>query len=228
MAMADFPGEKKKQAWEEIWEQGAGFHKVRVDDRLKRYIHDLTGGKADASVLVTWCGKSLDVPWLCSKGYNTVGVELSEDGVKQLFQENNIPCTSSKECDFMIYKATDRMLKVFVGNFYKLTPDIAGTYECIWDINALGAAEPKDREAYQSVLVSLLKPGGHVLLSNYEFNDQGRDRAPYSLSTKQIKDLFGETFDVKFLENPDEYVEYFMKKYKADWVKHNIHLLTLK
>ena len=227
MAMADFPGENKKQAWEEIWEQGRpGFHMVRVDDRLKRYILDLTGGKADASVLVTWCGKSLDVPWLCSKGYNTVGVELSEVGVKQLFQENNIPYTSSKECGFMLYKATDRMLKVFVGNFYKLTPDIAGTYECIWDINALGAAEPKDRKAYQSVLVSLLKPGGRVLLSNYELNDQGHDQAPYSLSTKQIKDLFGEAFDVKFLENPDEHVEYFMKKY--DWFKHNIHLLTLK
>ena len=94
--------------------------------------------------------------------------------------------------------------------FYKLTPDLAGTYECIWDKNALGAAEPKDREAYQSVLVSLLKPGGCVLLSNFEFNDQGRDRAPYSLSTEQMKDLFDENFDVKFLKNPEEIVKTFM------------------
>ena len=111
--MADFPGGKR----EEIWEQGrVKFHKVSVDDRLKRYINDLTGGKADVPVLVTWCGKSLDVPWLCSKGYNTVGVELTEVGVKQLFQENNIPIHFIKGVRLHDYKATDRM---FVCNFYR-------------------------------------------------------------------------------------------------------------
>ena len=227
--MADFPGEKKREVWEKRWEQGrTGFHSNKVDDRLKKYIHDVTGDRADASVLVTWCGKSLDVPWLCSKGYNTVGVELSEIGVRELFVESNIPYTSSKECDFVAYKASDRSLKVFAGNFYKLTPDIAGIYECIWDKNALGAAEPKDRVAYQSVLVSLLQPGGRVLLSNFEFNDQGRDRAPYSVSPKQINDLFDENFDVKFLENPEENVKIFMNTFKVEWAKQNIHLLTLK
>ena len=32
-------------------------------------VDDVTGDRADASVLVTWCGKSMDVLWLCSKGY---------------------------------------------------------------------------------------------------------------------------------------------------------------
>ena len=228
--MASSAGESKRKVWKEKWEQGVtGFHRSKVDATLKKYIDDLTRGKADASVLVTWCGKSLDVPWLCSKGYTTVGVEISETGVKQLFEENDIPHTTSSEGqEFVVYKATNRNLKVFVGNFYKLTPEIAGTYDCIWDHNALGAAEPAEREAYRSVLVSLLKPGGRVLLSNYEFDAQGRDRAPYSLSTEEIKDLFGFWFDVEFLENPDEFVEYFKNKFNVDWAQQNIHLLTLK
>ena len=223
-------GESKRKAWEEKWEQGlTGFHKSKVDATLKKYIDDLARGKGDASVLVTWCGKSLDVPWLCSEGYTTVGVEISETGVKQLFEENDIPHTTSSEGqEFVVYKGTNRNLKVFVGNFYKLTPEIAGTYDCIWDHNALGAAEPAEREAYRSVLVSLLKQGGRVLLSNYEFDAQGRDRAPYSLSTEEIKDLFGSLFDVEFLENPDEFVEYFKNKFNVDWARQNVHLLTLK
>jgi len=228
--MASSAGETKRRVWEEKWEQGmTGFHKSKVDARLKKYIEDLTGGKVDASILVTWCGKSLDVPWLCSEGYSTVGVELSEIGVKQLFEENKISySTSSEGQDFVVYKATEENLKVFVGNFYKLTPEIAGTYDCVWDNNALGAAEPADREAYRKVLVSLLKPSGRVLLSNYEFDTRGRDCAPYSLSTEEIKDLFGSWFDVKFLEYPDELVEYFKTKFNVDWVRHNVHLLTLK
>ena len=228
--MTSLAGERKKKEWEDNWEQDRTvFHKNKVDARLKKYIDDLTRGKGDASVLVTWCGKSLDVPWLCSEGYTTVGVELSETGVKQLFEENDIPHTTSSEGqEFVVYKATNRNLKVFVGNFYKLTPEIAGTYDCVWDHNALGAAEPAEREAYRSVLVSLLKPGGRVLLSNYEFDAHGRDCAPYSLSTEEIKDMFGSWFDVKFLEYPDEFVEFFKSEVNVDWVRHSVHLLTLK
>ena len=44
---------------------------------------------------------------------------------------------------------------------------------------------------------------GRVLLSDYEFENEGRTDAPYFLSTKQIEDLFWAWCDVKFLENPD-------------------------
>ncbi len=224
-----FPGDNKRKVWLEKWEQGAtGFHREKVDARLKKHIHKLTGSNSDASVLVTWCGKSLDLPWLCAQGYNSVGVELSEIAVKQLFENDSIPYVTSEEQKFITYTATDRKLKVFVGNFYCLTPEIAGKFDSVWDINALGAAEPKDREAYRSVLISLLKPGGRILLSNYEYNDEGRNKAPYSLSIKQIKYLFGDFFDVQFLENPEEFVDYFKSKFKVDWVKHNVHFLTLK
>jgi len=224
-----FPGDNKKQVWLEKWEQGAtGFHRQKVDARLIKYINDLTGGNSGASVLVTWCGKSLDLPWLCAQGYGAVGVELSEIAAKQLFENDSIPYATAKEHEFITYTATDRKLKVFVGNYYCLTPEIAGKFDSIWDINALGAAEPKEREAYRAVLISLLKPGGRILLSNYEYNDEGRNQAPYSLSNKLIQDLFGDLFDVQFLENPEEFVEYFKSKFKVDWVKHNVHLLTLK
>ena len=52
--------------------------------------------------------------------------------------------------------------------------------------------------------------------------------APFSLSTEEIKDLFGSWFDVKFLEYPDEFVEFFKSEVNVDWVRHNVHLLTLK
>ena len=55
------------------------------------------GGRSGASVLVTMCGKTVDIPWLCEKGHSVTGVELSPVAVQQLFQENSIPYTVSGE-----------------------------------------------------------------------------------------------------------------------------------
>ena len=55
------------------------------------------GGQSGASVLVTMCGKTVDIPWLCEKGHSVTGVELSPTAVQQLFQENSIPYTVSGE-----------------------------------------------------------------------------------------------------------------------------------
>lgn len=222
-------GERTKDVWEKRWEAGTtSWHRLKVDARLQKYLKELTKGEAGVSILVPWCGKSLDVPWLCQEGYNVVGVELSEIAGKQMFEENAIPYTVSKQGEFVVYQANDRKLKFFAGNFYKFTPNMAGTFEAIWDCNAFGAAEPEDREAYQRVIVSLLKPKGQVLLANWEYGDQKRNNAPYSLCQETLKELFQEKFEVRFLENPEEFVSQFMKKFDVDWAKHQIHMFYLK
>ena len=64
----------------------------------------MLGGGSERSVLVTMCGKSVDLLWLCSRGHSvtgvelsSIGVELSSIGVEQLFQENSIPHTVEGE-----------------------------------------------------------------------------------------------------------------------------------
>lgn len=51
------------------------------------------GHDGGLSILVTMCGKSLDLLWLCSRGHSVTGVELSSVAVDQLFKENTIPYT---------------------------------------------------------------------------------------------------------------------------------------
>ena len=58
---------------------------------IQKNLHLLTSGRTKISILVTLCGKSLDLLWLCEQGHDVVGVELSEIAVKQLFEENGIP-----------------------------------------------------------------------------------------------------------------------------------------
>ncbi len=227
--MALLPGQESKQYWEGKWDRGEiGWHRDKVDERLKKYLRDLTGGRAGVRILVTWCGKSVDIPWLCSEGFDVTGVELSELAVKQMFEESGMSHSVTTHGDFLLYKATEMSLNVYVGNFYKLAPEVAGTFEAVWDHHALGASEPKDRLVYKSVLLSLLNPSGRILLSNFEYGEQKRDQAPFSISKEMIKQLFEDKFDIKFLENAAEFTDLAKSIFSFDWVNHHIHLLSLK
>ena len=222
-------GEGVRGIWERRWEEGTtSWHREKVSDVLSKYLKDLTENETGVSILVTWCGKSVDLPWLCQEGYNVVGVELSVIAAKQMFEENGIPYTVTRKGEFVVYQASDRKLKIFSGNFYKFSPEIAGTFEAVWDNNAFGAAEPEDRDAYQEVLLSLLKPNGRVLLTCFEYGDQQRMQAPFSIPPAQLKDVFQDNFDVQFLEYLEEFIPFILIKFKFDWAKNPVHLLCLK
>ena len=49
-------------------------------------------------MLVTMCGKTVDLEWLCSRGHSVTGVELSPLAVEQYFKENSIPHTVTGVC----------------------------------------------------------------------------------------------------------------------------------
>ena len=227
--MAESQTEVEK--WKAQWKATGGkvpWQKSEVDSYLKVHIKDLTRGKPEASVLVTWCGKCLDIPWLSNEGYGTVGVELSEVGVFQMFEENDIPYSVTKEGGFSIYEAGDRKMKVYLGDYYELTPELVGTFEGVWDNDAFGAVAVADREKYISVLLSLLAPNGRILLGNWEYGEVVRNSAPFSLSSGLVKELFGEKFDVQFLGKCGKYSKIFCGQFGADWAYRNIHLLSRK
>lgn len=221
--------EEVQKAWIQKWEDNTtSWHRSAVDPNLQHYLKDLTRGEPSVSMLVPWCGKSVDLPWLCEQGYSVVGAELSEIGVKSMFEENNIPYTVSQEGPFSVYQAKEKNLKCLAGDFYKITPELVGMFEAIWDINAFGAAEVKDRSKYISVLESVLKPRGRVLLCNWQYGKVERDRAPFSLSSSLVKELYQDKFDVQFLTESDLYAAQFVKKFDVEWAHQNLHFLTKK
>ena len=216
--------------WFELWEKGTlGWHRDKVDALLQKYLKQLCGSKEESiSILVTLCGKSLDLPWLADQGHNVVGCELSELAGKQLFEENNIPVSVSTTDDFKVFSATDKKLKLFIGDFFKITASLTGKVDAIWDHNAFGAINPDDRLRYVEILSSLLVPGGRILLSNFEYDQSKRNMAPYSLNSEQIKEYFGEKFEVELLERIDYNDSFFTRKFNLDWGYRPIHLLTLR
>ena len=221
------PGTQTTEGWNERWKGGTtGWHKSEVDKYLKKHLNRLTEGKP-SSILVSWCGKSLDLLWLCEQGHTVVGVELSEVGVIQLFKENGVPHSVTEKDGFKVYTATDRNLKVYSGSMFDFTPQIAGCmFDAIWDQHALGAVNPSERGKHIAVLQNILKPHGHILLSHYEYDPSEHDGPPFSLSPSQILALFKDNFEVELVEHVDMTGTVVANKFNLTWAKRPIHLLS--
>ena len=222
--------ETSRERWLTSWENGTlGWHRDKVDSILQKYLKKLTGDKEHISILVTFCGKTLDMPWLADQGHDVVGCELSELAGKQLFEENGIPYSvTDVNDDFKVFSATEKKLKFYAGDFYKVNSSLIGPFDVIWDHNAFGAVSPNDRSRYVEILTSLLVPHGKILLSNWEYDQSKRDIAPYSLNTTQITGFFGSSYEVELLEKLDDKDSVFTKKFNLDWAYNPIHLLTLR
>lgn len=216
--------------WKGKWDKGTTpWQRDSVDAYLQQYIKLLTGEKPNASILVTLCGKSLDLPWLCDQGYKVTGVEISELAVKQLFEENGIPYSIGAKESFKVFSATDhRNLTVYVGDFYAISPDLAGVFDAIWDHNALGAINPEDRTNYTAKLRSLLKADGNILLSNFEYNQAERPTCPFSVPNSLVKKLFQDHFDIELLEKDDNTGKMLATQFKLSWATRPIHFLKRK
>jgi len=67
--------------WQARWQdKRTGFNQPEVNPLLTKYLTALNL-PSGSRVFVPLCGKSIDMIWLASQGYDVVGVELVESAV---------------------------------------------------------------------------------------------------------------------------------------------------
>ena len=128
-----------------------------------------------------------------------------------------------------MYTATDRKLTVYCGDILKFLPNVAGQFDAIWDCNAIVAINIEDRQQYASLLVSLLKPSGQILMTTWIYEQSINRRAPFSMDLKVIHSLFEPLkFDTQEVENTDITGSYFCQIHNLPWAARLVLLLTKK
>ncbi len=180
-------------------------HGTEVDRYLQRHLDSLTAGKDNLSIFVTLCGNSPDLVWLCEKGYNIVGCEISVKAVEQLFENRvhggKIDYEVKEEGGTKIYSATDgKKLKVYVGDFFgALSPHMTGIFDCIWDSHGIISVPANLHSTYAEKVIKFLKPGGRMLFSTVDCEDTKGVTLP-TVSAARLMELFP-NFNVEILEN---------------------------
>lgn len=186
--------------WHDRWASNEiGFHKSEANPLLVKYLDELSLAKG-SRIFLPLCGKTLDIGWLLSCGYQVAGAELSAVAMKQLFAELGVMPTITKVGALDHYRA--RQLDIFVGDIFKVTPELLGLVDAIYDRAALVALPEAMRVRYAEHLMTLTGQAPQLLIS-FEYDQQAMEGPPFSVSEAEVRQHYGERYDITLLTSLD-------------------------
>lgn len=193
----------KHEFWHERWEKNEiGFHLDKVHPSLVRVVKE---GSLQGRVFVPLCGKTLDIGFLLEQGFEVVANELSVLAVDQLFAALQMtpdvsPWIQDGEKIGQCYRATG--LTVWVGDYFKLTPDELGRVDWVYDRAAVIALPDKMRADYVALMQRLV-PNGQKWVITLEYNQAEMSGPPFSVKQGELEELYGPLNRLSVFERQD-------------------------
>lgn len=186
--------------WLKRWRNNEiGFHQREANPLLTARFKNLRLQRG-ARVFVPLCGKTLDIPWLLSRGYRVAGVELSELAIEQLFAELGVRPHVSKIGELKRYSASD--IDIFVGDIFALSAEMLGPVDATYDRAALVALPEAMRECYAGHVAAITGQAPQFLLT-FEYDQSQMDGPPFSVTGTEVTRLYRDTYDVTLATSRD-------------------------
>jgi len=177
--------------WNKKWEKNEiGFHETEGSELLVKYFERIGAGRGNR-VFVPLCGKTRDIAWLLARGCRVVGAELSEIAVQQLFEELGVMPVVQEMGNLIRYSTEN--LEVFVGDVFKLTPDILGKVDTVYDRAALVALPGATRSLYASHLQEATKRSPQLLIT-FVYDQALKEGPPFSIGSEEVERLYGDAY----------------------------------
>jgi thiopurine S-methyltransferase len=187
--------------WYERWRTGQiGFHQPAVDRHLRRHWPEL-GLAENSRVFVPLCGKTLDLLWLREGGHSVAGVELSAVALESFCMEQGVLAKRRTLDHFDVYEAAQ--IQLYRGDFFKLAPELLGTFSAIYDRASLISWTPELRSAYVAHIAALSQPGTLTLLIVMEYPQAQMPGPPFSVSPEDIDRLYSGSHAIQPLSRQD-------------------------
>ncbi|XP_051927600.1 probable thiopurine S-methyltransferase [Hippocampus zosterae] len=189
--------------WEQRWEENQiSFHKPQVHEMLESHIDKVLAGRTGVRFFFPLCGKAVDMKWLADMGHSVVGVEIAEKAIQQFFMENNM--TYSEEAvpampGVKVFRNSEKNISVYNCDLYSVSSSVVGQFGAIWDRGSLVAINPRDREKYASLIMSLMAQDCKYLLSTLMYNPELYKGPPFVVPGEQVLGLFGKQCNVELL-----------------------------
>lgn len=189
-----------KDFWLERWEnRKIGFHQGHINPYLKKHWPGIDS-KAGNNVFVPLCGKSEDLIWLASKGYEVTGVEFSQIAVEEFFQKQSLAYDVTISGNLKLYQSEN--IRIYQGDFFDLTIEALGNVSIVFDRAAMIALPDTMREAYCSHLRQLAA-GASILLISMEYDQALMQGPPFSVPESEIGQHYSKFYQIDILEETD-------------------------
>lgn len=188
----------QKQFWQDVWESNEiGFDQQAVNPLLAEQIKSLKLSPGDR-VFVPLCGKSIDMIWLLKQGYQVVGVELSEAAIEQFFEALKVKPEIWNDQPFKRYSAYN--IEILVGDYFKLTDDLVGPVDAIYDRASLVALPSDMRIDYTQHLMTVSQTVPQLLIT-FEYDQSQQDGPPFSISSEEINQHYSAHYSITLLDS---------------------------
>ncbi len=115
-------------------------------------------------------------------------VELSAAAVESFCMEHGVLARRRTLADFNLYEAGE--LRLFCGDFFKLTAQLLGPVSAVYDRAALISWAPELRVPYVEHLAALTAAGTQTLLIVLEYPQAQMTGPPFSVSAGDIERLY--------------------------------------
>lgn len=189
--------------WRQKWAvSDIKFHRNAPNPHLVEHWSNLKPGHA----FVPFCGKSLDLLWLLSKGWKVTGSEWSGLACESFFTENKIAYTTRKHQGFTIYSG-DR-IDIWCGNHFKLDVSVFHGINAWYDRAAIVALPEETRTQYATFLNQqsqyFSKECFELLLLCFEYDQSKVMGPPFSVEEKEVRAHFSDHFAVELIKRVAE------------------------
>lgn len=148
--------------------------------------------------------------WLAAQGYDVVGVELVETAVQEFFAEQNIQPSVRQHADNPAIKCyqgqlVQQTITLWVADIFALTAEDIGFVDAAYDKAALIALPADMRPQYSEQVyklgVSLNNKAAPQLLLTLNYDQSKKNGPPFSISSEQIQQYYGEHYQINELIN---------------------------
>lgn len=199
--------------WKNVWQKSqTNFTQKKPNSMLTQYFKVLNTFK-NGRVFVPLCGKSVDMLWFTSQGFDVIGVELSEIAVAQFFTENDLQATISLHLttpNLTCYQSEHQgqTLKIWVGDIFDLSPIDIGIIDAVYDRGALVALpdiRPDSlRTSYTQQIIELSKKASQLLLSfaydgKKQRSDNHKNLPPFLVTRSQLEQYYAEYYEINLI-----------------------------
>lgn len=211
--------------WSRRWSRNeTGWHQQEVHPKLKQYWPEL-GLERNATILVPFCGKSLDLKWLAKRHQKVIGIELVTKPVEEFMQEHYEDYQLQEENSFHIYKAQN--LEIWQGDFFEFGDGGFSSIDGIYDRGSLVSLPPDMRKKYGRHICRLSNAQTQILLIVYDYNQDEMNGPPFSVPRDEVEQHFRDDFQIKQLLNKSilEEVDGFRQKGLSSYMDLNIYQL---
>ena len=184
--------------WQNKWTSNdIGFHMAEANELLVKYFDQLKLPRGKR-IFVPLCGKTLDIHWLLQQGYHIVGSELVEIAVAQLFNELNVTPSITALGEIKRYSAPN--IDIYVGDIFKLTGEILGYIDAIYDRAALVALPKELRVRYTKHLKDITRKAPQLIIC-FEYDEKLHEGPPFSITAEEIRAHYAQDYSLRLLES---------------------------